>query len=481
MLLRAVRQRTRFSGLFPLRHTSTFQRRPFTPSGFQVVVGLSAMGVLTLGAAAALLSTGTHMWLERQLTHNKKGLDSDTRAWGWDLEAERWTGDPDRGGTDSGLGRQGRKAVRNAWFSQHRPENYDPSDEIEGVNTVDALTLRTEACLRVAIAIAEQPNIAARLHPCTLVDLLSRRAATLERLGPAHIDEARLQYQRVWNLLDGKGIQAARIAAKLGDVNQRLGDYSNALAWRARAIQLACDEEPTNTVPVVPAAPPESPLAQRVLASALVSTSALYATTRQLALAQGIEEASLNLLRAIRPPESLASASSPQALHSLTLLHRSAILSLHLAEVLYARRVSVAECLQSLQTAATSSERVAYALVGTSLHDSDKLVEPSTVEKPLTKYTDNPYLDKPSTSLLRDARRVAADAWNLMGELTERMGTSHNQTAFSYYQRAIGWAGKENEEGILEPADGTLKDDWTVFWRNYTRMRAIVEPAVAPT
>lgn len=195
---------------------------------------------------------------------------------------------------------------------------------------------------------------------------------------------------------------------------------------------------------------------------------------RQLSQAQKIEEGSLNLLRSIRPPDTLASASPPEALHFLSLLHRSAILSLHLAEVLYAQRAPVAECVTRLQAAATSSERVAYALVGTSVRDSDQLL-PNAEEPLLGRYTKNLSLEKPASDLLRDARRSAADIWNLLGELTERMGPSHRRLALDYYTRAVGWAGRTNAEGKLERTDTTLEDDWTLFWRNYTRMKQAVD------
>lgn len=92
------------------------------------------------------------MWLEHSLKRVKSEIDSETQQWGWDLEAERWTGDPNQGGTDAALGSQGRKAVRNAWFSHHRPEKYGSLDDetpTDGsTNVVDALLLRTELCLR---------------------------------------------------------------------------------------------------------------------------------------------------------------------------------------------------------------------------------------------------------------------------------------------------------------------------------------------
>ncbi|KAJ7273707.1 hypothetical protein B0H12DRAFT_1090718 [Mycena haematopus] len=477
MLKRVVSVRSLAS--YRIRHASNFQRQPFRLNRVQAAVGVSAISVLAIGLSGVILDTGTHMWLERHLWHFKTTIDSETREWGWDLEAERWTGDPE-GGTDRALGRQGRKAVRDAWFSHHSPEKYGPLDDEEAAsngatNVVDAMLLRTELLLRSAIAIAEQPEVANRLHPSTLSDLLTRRAAILERLGPAHLTESRAQYDRVFRLLGGDGLQAARTAIKLGDVSHRLGEGADALAWWARAIQLASGKETGTKVPEVPPVPPSTPAAQRILFTALVSTSAAYAMARQLSQAQEIEEAALNLLRSIRPPDTLASTSPPQALHSLLLLHRSAILSLHLAEVLYAQRAPVAECVTRLQAAATSSERVAYALVGSSVRDAGELA-PSADEPLLGRYTKNPYLEKPARDLLRDARRSAADIWNLLGELTERMGPSHRPLALDYYTRAVAWAGKTNKEGEMERTDSTLEDDWVLIFRNYTRMKQKMPP-----
>ncbi|KAF8212243.1 hypothetical protein K438DRAFT_1806222 [Mycena galopus ATCC 62051] len=478
MLKRVAGARIPFAS-YRTRNASTFQRQPFRLNRVQAAVGVSAISVLAIGLSGVIIDTATHMWLERHLWRLKAKVDSETQEWGWELEAERWTGDLD-GGTDRGLGRQGKKAVRDAWFSHHSPEKYGPLDDEEAArngatNVVDAMLLRTELCLRNAIAIAEQPEVVGRLHPSTLPDLLTRRAAILERLGPSQLIESRAQYDRVFRMLGGKGLQAARIAVKLGDVSQRLGEGPDALVWWARAIQLATDNETgTHNVPEIPSTPPASPAAQRILFAALVSTSAAYAMARQVGQAQKIEEGALDLLRSIRTPDSLESASPPQALHSLSLLHRSAILSLHLAEVLYAQRAPVAECVTRLQAAATSSERVAYALVGTSVRDSDQLA-PSVEEPLLHKYTKNPYLEKPAADLLRDSRRSAADIWNLLGEVTERMGPSHRELALDYYTRAVGWAGKTNDEGVMERTDSTLEDDWMLIWRNYHRTRQAVD------
>jgi hypothetical protein len=103
-------------------------------------------------------------------------------------------------------------------------------------------------------------------------------------------------------------------------------------------------------------------------------------------------------------------------------------------------------------------------------------LEPSAEAPLLAGYVGNPYLEKPANDLLRDARRSAADTWNLLGELTERMGPSHRQLALEYYTRAVGWAGRKNQEGKMEPTDSTLSDDWMLIWRNYTRMKQVVDP-----
>ncbi|KAJ7774819.1 hypothetical protein B0H16DRAFT_1508551 [Mycena metata] len=452
-------------------------RQSFSPNRVRVVLGISAASLAAIGVTGLLVDRGTHMWLEYTLDRDKKEIDSDTREWGWELEAERWTGDPNQGGTDSHLPSAGRKAVRNAWFSHHRPEKYgrvEVEEDAQVTNTVDAVLLRTELCLRGALTIAEQPDVVGKLHPCTLPDLITRRASILERLGPAHLPESRAQYDRVFRLLGGKGLQAARIAVKIGDLNQRLGEGADALAWWARAVQLVGDDETITSVPITPPIPPSSPAAQRILASALVSTSAFYATTRQLKQAQTLEEDGLDLLRSIRPPESLASASPPQALHALSLLHRSAVLSLHLSEVLHAQRAPVTECVKRLHDAATSSERVACALSGTSVPDSE-ILAPSAVDPLGDEYLSNPYLLKPASDLLRDARRSAADAWNLMGELTETMGPAHRPLALVYYTRALAWAGRINKAGKMEPTESTLRDDWRLLWKNYTRVKRVLD------
>jgi hypothetical protein len=55
-------------------------------------------------------------------------------------------------------------------------------------------------------------------------------------------------------------------------------------------------------IPVIPSSPPPSQAGQHILASALVSLSAFYATSGQLAQVQVLEESALGLLRTIQSP-----------------------------------------------------------------------------------------------------------------------------------------------------------------------------------
>lgn len=458
------------------------------------VVKFSSVGILALGITGWVMFEGVHMWVE----HVELALENDQelRQWEWDLEAEKWSGDSTRGGTDPALGFIGRHTVRAAWMAQNWGTGYSTavigSNAYSGrgpigpgsLNVVDARLEHTEDFLRTAISIAERKNSTGKLHHQTLEELLARHATALERMGsPESLSESRFQYERVWTGLAGKGINAARTAAKLGDLNHRLGHANDALDWWSRAIQLTrggISQAVGGMPPVIPESPPTSPLAQRTLISTLVSLSAFYATSRQLRQAQATEETSLKMLGSIRPPESLASASPPQALHALYLLHRSSLISIHLAEVLFAQRNPVSVSIQWLGSAAESSERVAYALTGLSLiypNGSDaKSLQASSAEAPLLPvYSKSHSMRKTATSLLRDARRTAAEAWNLMGTLNELSDGSSPEKVLRCYERAIGWAGVATGPGRAEAAEGTLESDWRVLWGNYCRARNAVE------
>ncbi|RPD66108.1 hypothetical protein L226DRAFT_530235 [Lentinus tigrinus ALCF2SS1-7] len=466
----------------------------FTIDFFKRFIKYSAVGCVVLAFTTATAFEGAHLYVENVGLAPEK--DEETKKWEWDLEAERWTGSP-KGGTDSGLGFAGKHAVRSAWmvlnWGTGSNNSVAASKAFSGREGQGATLVPIQASLeyaqeflRIALEIAEQANSKGKLHPMTLTALLARRADVVERMGTRNaLDEARSEYERVWTNLGGKGVQAARIALKLGDLNRRLGDTEDALLWWARSMQLVQGRDNATLLtapPSVPESLPSSPLAQRTLVSVMVSMSAFYATTGQLRQAQAVEESSLNLLRSLPSPQAFDAASPPQALHHLYVLHRSSILSIHLAEVLYALRTKSATSIEWLSRAAESSERVALSLTGLPpIHPdapSSKIPHPPSSETPLVPaYADSQSMQGPAKALLRDSRRTAAEAWNLIGVLTEGSGSADAHTkALECYERALGWAGvgRDRAGGIGEPGEGTLESDWKVFWSNYVRARDAV-------
>ncbi|KAI0362051.1 hypothetical protein OH77DRAFT_1416248 [Trametes cingulata] len=462
----------------------------FTLDFFRRFLKFTAIGLVAVTVTSWTAFEGAHMWVEH--VGMAAETDEDAKQWEWDIEADRWSGSP-KGGTDPGLGFYGRHAVRSAWMVLNwgsGSSSVVASKAFTGRNgegpklaPIEASLEYAQEFLRIAIEAAEQANAKGRLHPMTLTALVARRADVVSRMGTRNaLDEARAEYERVWSQVFGQGVQAARIALKLGDLNRRLGDTEDALSWWARSIQLAAGKSeatPPNASPTIPDAVPSSPLAQRTLVSALVSLSAFYATTGQLRQAQAVEESSLNLLRSIPSPQSFDSATPGQALHCLYILHRSSIMSIHLAEVLYALRTKPATSVEWLTRAAESSERVALSLTGLPPTHPDapgsKIPHPPASETPLTKqYAESKSMKAPAKNLLRDARRTAAEAWNLIGILTEGSGSADAPAkALECYERALGWAGvgRDKAGGIGQPGEGTLESDWQVFWANYVRAR----------
>jgi tetratricopeptide (TPR) repeat protein len=449
----------------------------------------SLIGIFAVGATTWTAFEGAHMWVEKmELVPDH---DQETRRFGWDREAEKWSGG-DAGGTDSALGWKGRHAVRSAWIAQNWGtgpgtaviESASFRDRVPtgagDFNVVDARLEYTHDFLNTAISIAEGRISSGRLHPQTFVELLTRHAEVLERVGSRNaLFESRSQYERVWAGLPGKGIDSARIAKKLGDLNHRLGDREEALTWWVRAMQLTTSnprQPPASILPSVPLEPPSTPLAQRTLASILVSMSAFYATSGQLAQAQTVQEASLDLLRSIPTPESLALASPPQALHSLYLLHRSALISIHHAEVLFALRSPINLPMQWLRMAAQSSERVALALTGSpATHPNNRNPDmphvPSFDSPPLPEFSKSRVMSRPAKILLRDARRSAAESWNLLGILSETH-SPNPKDALECYERALSWVGARD---IGKPGEGITEPEWKALWANHARAKEAVD------
>ncbi|KAI0670420.1 hypothetical protein C8Q78DRAFT_1036112 [Trametes maxima] len=479
----------------PYLNDSFASHTMFTVDFFRRFLKYTAVGLVALTVTSWTAFEGAHLWVENVALAPE--TDEDAKRWEWDLEVDGWTGS-EKGGTDPALGFSGRHAVRSAWmvlnWGTGSSTSVVASKAFTGRNgegptlaPIQATLEYAQEFLRMAIEVAEQAKAKGRLHPFTITALLARRADVVSRMGTRNaLDDARSEYERVWSNVSGQGVQAARVALKLGDLNWRLQDTEDALSWWTRSIHLTAGKNASaapNTVPVVPESVPSNPLGQRTLVSALVSLSAFYATTGQLRQAQALEESALNLLRSIPSPPSFESATPAQALHSLYILHRSSIMSIHLAEVLYALRNKPSASIDWLTRAAESSERVALSLTGLPFTHPDapgsQIPHPPASETPLTdSYTKSRSMNAPAKNLLRDARRTAAEAWNLIGILTEGSKSADaSAKALECYERALGWAGvgRDKAGGIGQPGEGTLESDWKVFWANYVRARDAIK------
>jgi hypothetical protein len=464
-------------------HGTTHSRNPF--SFFKRYVKWSFVAFSGIGLTFLSAVTATHLWIEK--VEFAPESDENTIQLEWDLTAERW-GQSQIGGTDPSLGFMARFGMRSAWLEHYwtSPGTLKrvnrPSDRItslDGTPPVERRLETTRSLLDNVLDIALPKESAGLLSPQTVTDILIRRADVSERMGTkAGLTDARYDLQHVWNRLPAKGSLASHVALKLGDLNFRLGDSDSALTWWARCIRPSTESTQTTTlVPVLPASPPSSPAEQRILASALVSLSAFYATSGQLRLAQALEESALTLLGFIRAP---SSSSPPQTLHNLYILHRTSLISIHLAEVLHALKNPPAQSIKSLSQAAQSSERVAFALAGLpSIHPKapgSKIPHPPNTDAPLIpEYSKSVSMKKPAKSLLRDARRSAAEAWNLLGILHEGKGDVQSlKTSLDCYERALGWAGIASN-GNGKTGEGTLEVEWQALWGNYGRVRDVLD------
>ena len=491
--------------VYPL-FTKKYSLRPHTPEQppviqdhfishtlYAVNVGsrflkFSFFGLIALGTTIAAAFEGAHLYVEH--VGMAPESDPEVKKWEWD---ESWSGDSTVGGTDPALGIRARHTVRAAWMAYNWGVGYSAAatgtdgpfvssaeglSGPAGIHVIDAQMQRTEDFLRSAIHVAETTS-SPPLHPLTFTTLLARHAAVLEKLGSGHLEQSKLQYERAWQTLSMHQPTAARIAMKLGNLNARLGQDTSALDWWAKAIQLTQGESSEVGVGSleVPSKPPASPLSQRVLFSTLVSVSAHYAQRGKLKEAEALEESALALLRTIRPPESFASASPPQALHALYLLQQSSMLSIHLAEVLHARRYPVRSSVQWLMSAAESSERVARALSGLPLSSPPGPISEIPIPNPkkdllIAGYNTPRSVNKAADALLKDARRTAAESWNLLGVLYEMQEGSQSKAAFECFDRAVNWASAPIDDGSSrEAVDGILQSDWHVFVSNLERTK----------
>ncbi|KIL00407.1 hypothetical protein PAXRUDRAFT_821695 [Paxillus rubicundulus Ve08.2h10] len=472
-------------------HDHFAQSADFTISFFKRFAKLSLLGIFTLGITGWSVFEATHMWVENVELITER--DDEIRRWEWDRDAEKWSGG-ELGGTDPALGFKARHALRGAWMAENwgvgsgatfiANTSSGRSQGAGGLNVIEARLVYAQQYLNFAVETAESSAGSGTLRPQTINELLTRQAAILEHMGTSEaFFEARSKYERIWAGLAAKGSNAARIALKLGDLNFRLGDSKDALAWWTRAINLTQGSKLAgdSAEPTVSQSVPSFPSAQRTLASTLVSLSAYYSTSGQLDLARQIQESALILLHNARSPPSISAASPPHVLHSLYLLHRSSLVSIHLAEVLYALGSPRQSSIDYLTRAAESSERVALALSGLPFSSpgakGSDIAHNPTQEAPIAPvYTRSIVMRKPAKGLLRDARRTAAEAWSLMGVLSEEENNGGMERALECYERALEWAGAASDgaSGKGASGEGTLESERKVLWANYVRARDAV-------
>ncbi|TDL27471.1 hypothetical protein BD410DRAFT_812479 [Rickenella mellea] len=461
------------------------------------------VGVLLVGFTTCTAFGATHMWVEKvELAVDD---DEDLRRWGWTEEAESWSGG-EHGGTDPALGFKARHAVRSAWIAQHWGTGAQvastgglsgKASASGGIHAVHAGLEYAHDFLNIAISHALNFSTSPHLRPRTIPDLLTRHANILERMANRNaLFEARSNYEKVWANLPDRAPNAERVAWKLGDLCSRLGDGTEALQWWSRTLHLIGEGQDMYPIGDLrfPKGLPQSPYSQRTLASVILSLSAHYAQSDLLSQARTVEEHNITLLQAAgQIPVASPTISPPQRLHQLFMIHRLSLLSIHMAEVLYAQKQDPKKSLDFLQNAAKASEMVALTLSGLPLTHSDAPGSaiphaPTPEAQLLSLFSKSHTMRKPASSLLRDAKRSAVEAWNLAGIVLEGSSSKDSdgrsvERALECYERALGWAGVSANPhgGIPQAGEGVLESEWKAIWTNYIRVRDAVRARTKPS
>ena len=458
---------------------------------------------------------GSHAWTEHYELAPEEDPTGELQRWGWNLEVERWSGG-DQGGTDQGLGIRARHSVRAAWMAQRwgsflpseidsvaRSRQEDGKATSEHLEEADGLLKTALAVMYKKMSDATTKGKTANFRQGTAAALLSRNAEILELIGTrVALLEARDKYKQVWDELDKKDLESARIAMKLGHVFSRLGDNDEAISWLSKSLQLVSPnpsndqgesqrERPLQTLTMLP----KMPLAQRLFSSILTSLSAVYAQSGRLQDASAVQEIGLALLKT-KADKDVDQANSPDAgiaispshtLHELFLLHRASILSMHNTEVSYVlHTANLDSSTKSLVQVAALSEQIASILVGSipqRVMQSDGCSSKPVSfisNTPLDKsYSSSKTLKKPASNLLRDTRRTVVEACIMQGVLYDsQLGKDESaMQALECYEKAIRWAGIDgNAAGEMsQHGDLLLEDESQSLWRSYVYAREKVE------
>ena len=464
----------------------------FTLDFFRRAFKFSLAGFVILAGGTWAAFEGAHLWVEHIELKPEDDPDGELRRWGWIEQSDKWSGGAE-GGTDPALGYSARHAVRSAWMAENwgtgssiisnkQIENYQHSRS----QAVEARLEYAHDFLNIALnAALSHPS---SVQPHTLPELLARHANTLERMGsPDMLYQARSEYERVWSITSGRGAHSAGTALKIGNLCARLDDAPEARDWWARSLLLATGRTTATDVldprEYIPTSLPESPLSQRTLTAALTSISAHYAQSGNLKEAKEVQERGVALLAKDR--HRMANSSSPaHSLHELFLKHRSSLLLVHLAEVVFALKESPQVSLVHLREAAERVEQVAFTLTGLPFTHPDSsshnIPHPPSSNHPLHgSFKDSRTLQKPASDLLRDARRSAAESWRLSGVLYEMQGKTDSDSmtnALRCYERALGWVGisTDSHGGAAQPGESILEAEWKTLWGDYVRVRDTV-------
>lgn len=240
-----------------------------------------------------------------------------------------------------------------------------------------------------------------------------------------------------------------------------------------------------------------APIKTRALISLLDSYSTHSALSGDLSAASTYQTQALAL---IDSDQSLAGSatSQPQRLHRAWLMSRKALLTLHLAEVTFARRQDVSSALGSLATATSLAENVVSTLTGVHGLAEDRHLPVQTVSLSTAfgEGQSTNELRHPSQLLLRDTQRANAEGWNLSGLLYERQASTSSPTslaavsnqeilehALDCFEKAMGWGkisdgqdvrGQHDIHADEEPT-GLMIGTKQEYWKNYARLKTKLE------
>lgn len=218
-------------------------------AGVSVLARLAKYGFLaglTLGGVVAAGFVGMNVYLEKVAMPPPLSEGGD--EYGWDEEAEGWSGGHLGRGTDPRLGFRARGCLRSAWLALHRQVGASatpiPSpSEPGGVKFVDTGYLTALSALMTALAVAGEGK-GLRLDKFAepdraLAEIEERLAEVRERVGTTDsLVEARRGYERVWEACvaqaergrhEGRkadqswaGREALRVSRKAADIAARL-------------------------------------------------------------------------------------------------------------------------------------------------------------------------------------------------------------------------------------------------------------------